>query len=488
MTQEHKTQKKDHSKFFIDFKSIRFKYWLSFIGFATILLLILWLLQIVFLNQFYESMKVREIEKIGYNLTKQYNSKHFKQTVLLTAFTKGIDISIVNEDRYITFPKSDNNVFSQPKSLPREYFNQYFAKLDKKTKPSKIFTQSFLGSDEIQLSYSSILGEKNGKIEYLLMTTPLEPVESTIDILKNQLIIISGLSLALALVLSFFMSNHLAKPLVRMAKSAKKLGDGHFDVEFTKGDYTEADELADTLNHATDELSKTLEMRKDLIANVSHDLKTPLTVIKSYGEMIRDISGDNPELRKEHVNTIIQEADNLTLLVNDLLDLSKVESELSHLQKYPLDLEKLARSVLNRFKMMEQYNGYHFDLEVKGTVVILADESKMRQVLYNFIANAVNYAGLDKQVLIKITETGDQVLCQVIDHGKGIPEDQQKYIWDRYYRVQKNHSRFIVGTGLGLFIVKSILDLHDFNYGVESKVNEGSCFYFKAPVFKDIKK
>ena len=229
-------------------------------------------------------------------------------------------------------------------------------------------------------------------------------------------------------------------------------------------------------------------MRKDLIANVSHDLKTPLTVIKSYGEMIRDISGDNPELRKEHVNTIIQEADNLTLLVNDLLDLSKVESELSHLQKYPLDLEKLARSVLNRFKMMEQYNGYHFDLEVKGAGVILADESKMRQVLYNFIANAVNYAGLDKQVLIKITETGDQVLCQVIDHGKGIPEDQQKYIWDRYYRVQKNHSRFIVGTGLGLFIVKSILDLHDFNYGVESKVNEGSCFYFKAPVFKDIKK
>ena len=458
---------------------------MSFTGFAALLLLILWLLQIVFLNQFYESMKVREIEKIGFNLTKQYKSNHFQQTVLLTAFTKGIDISIVNEDRYIIFPKPEGGLFSQPKSLPREYFNQYFSGLDKKTNPSRIFTQSFLGSDEIQLSYSGILGENNGKVEYLLMTTPLEPVESTIDILKNQLVIISGLSLGLALVLSFFMSKHLAKPLIKMASSAKKLGDGNFDVKFTKGDYTEADELADTLNHATEELSKTLEMRKDLIANVSHDLKTPLTVIKSYGEMIRDISGENPELRKEHIDIIIQEADNLTLLVNDLLDLSKVESELTHLQKYPLDLEKLARSVLHRFEIIDQLKDYHFHLDVKGNVMILADENKMRQVLYNFISNAVNYSGKEKEVFVSIHQEDDQVVCQVIDHGSGIPEDQLKYIWDRYYRVRKNHSRFIVGTGLGLFIVRSILDLHGFDYGVKSKVNQGSSFYFKAPVYKE---
>ena len=468
-------------KVHIDFKSIRFKYWMSFIGFASVLLLILWLLQIVFLSQFYESMKIREIEKIGDGLKQDYGSDHFHQTLLLTSFTKGVDISIVDEDRYITFPKPEAGLFSQPKTIPMDYFKIYFSKLDPKKKPSLVFTQAYQGSDEIQLSYISILGKDEGKLEYLYMTTPLEPVESTVDILKNQLVIISGLSLIVALVVSFFMSNHLAKPLVKMAKSANKLAQGNFDVYFTKGDYTEADELADTLNHATEELSKTLEMRKDLIANVSHDLKTPLTLIKSYGEMIRDISGDNPDLRRDHINTIIQEADNLTVLVNDLLDLSKVESELSHLQVLPVNLETLTWATLDRFKFIEQTRGFHFDLRVEGDPVILADESKIRQVVYNFISNAINYSGASREIQISIKEDKDQVYYGVRDYGEGIPEDQKNYIWDRYYRVKKNHTRGIVGTGLGLFIVQSILKLHGFSYGVESTLGEGSTFYFLAP-------
>ncbi|MFR9296998.1 MAG: histidine kinase dimerization/phospho-acceptor domain-containing protein, partial [Aedoeadaptatus pacaensis] len=170
-----------------------------------------------------------------------------------------------------------------------------------------------------------------GEKYFLAVSTNVDPVDSTVEILKDQLIIVSTISLVLAFILSLYLSSRLARPLSDMAKTARALGQGNYDVQFKEQDYTEMNDLARTLNYATGELTDALEMRKDLIANVRHDFKTPLTVIKSYGEMIRDISGDNKALREKHVETILEETDYLTHFVNDLLDLSRVESGLGQL-------------------------------------------------------------------------------------------------------------------------------------------------------------
>lgn len=467
-------------KGFLDTNSIRFTFWKYFVGFAALILVILWLLQTVFLNQFYETMKIREIDKIGHELMNDFGREDFPTRILITAFTKGIGIRVIDEDGWKVYPDDKSNgLFEQRYRMGSSQFNRYFGNLDER-KRSKIFTEKFQGSENNELIFTGILGVENHHIYYIWISTPLEPVESTVDILKKQLLIVSVMSLALALFLSYFISNRLARPLVKMSKTAKELGEGNMDVEFEQGQYTEIDELAKMLNHATDELAKTIEMRKDLIANVSHDLKTPLTVIKSYGEMIRDISGGNEEMRNRHIDTIINEADTLTNLVNDLLDLSKAESELEDIKMLPFDLELTVEEVLHRFDILSEKEGYEFEVDVRGDATILGDESKIRQVLYNFISNAINYSKDKKKVIIRLISDDERTLCEVRDFGMGIDEDKIDHIWDRYYRVRDNHSRLTVGTGLGLYIVKNILELHNFEYGVRSKKGEGSTFYFIA--------
>lgn len=463
-------------------RSIRYAFWQYFVGFALLILAILWLLQTVFLNSFYKALKTREIERIGEQVFQEYGTEDFGLSVLVTAFTKGVSIQLVNGKGWSVNPSdlSADVLEYQPAFTPAER-RAYFGGLEKPGE-YKVFTGKFLNSGNMRLLYTAFLGEEDNMPIYLVISTPLEPVESAVDVLQNMLVIVSVLALALALILSYFISRRMAKPLVNMSIAARQLAKGNMDVEFAQDSYAEIDDLALTLNRATDEIGKTLEMRKDLIANVSHDLKTPLTVIKSYGEMIRDISGDDKKLRNRHIDTIIQEADTLTHLVNDLLDLSRVESEIEDLRQDPVNLVSLIEGVLQRFSLLQEEHGYSFSLDCPKEAWILGDSPKLEQVIYNFISNAVNYTGEDKRIFIRVKKMKKSYRVEVEDFGPGIREDALEQIWNRYYRASEHHTRVCVGTGLGLSIVKNILELHHFPYGVESKFGEGSTFYFEAPI------
>ena len=158
---------------------------------------------------------------------------------------------------------------------------------------------------------------------YLLINTPLKPVSSTVSIIRRQLIIITILLVLIALFLSMIVADRLAKPIVRVTKEAEQLAHGRYDIQFDGTGYDEAERLAETLTYASHEINRVDAMQRDLIANASHDLRTPLTMLKAYAEMIRDLSGDNPVKRAEHLQVIIEETDRLTAFVNDILDLSK---------------------------------------------------------------------------------------------------------------------------------------------------------------------
>ncbi|MDO4940775.1 MAG: HAMP domain-containing sensor histidine kinase [Erysipelotrichaceae bacterium] len=313
---------------------------------------------------------------------------------------------------------------------------------------------------------------------YLLINTPLEPIESYVSFILNQYLYVAIIAVIIALVLAFFLSRRISKPIVDMKQEANKLAQGNYDASFKTNSYSEINELASTLDDATDKLSKINDLRKDLLANVSHDIKTPLTMIKAYAEMIKDISGDDPVKRNEHLDVIIKETDYLNKLVTDMSELSKLQSGSIVLTKANFDLKQCVLDVVELLsKLIEEKNiTLNSDLV---DVVIYADEIKMSQVVYNFISNAIKHSDDNGLIEIKMLDDENKIRLEVRDYGEGIKEDALPYIWDRYYKVDKNFNRNVNSTGLGLAIAKAILEAHNARYGVESKYGEGSMFFFE---------
>ena len=264
-----------------------------------------------------------------------------------------------------------------------------------------------------------------------------------------------------------------------MNENAKKLGKGDYDITFEQCGYEELDELADTLNNATQSLEKTDEIRRELIANVSHDLKTPLTMIKAYSEMIRDLSGENKQKREEHLKVIIDETDRLTRLVNDMMDLSKIESGIVTISKEVFNFSELASSLIDRIKLSNMETKHNIDYNIPKDLYVYADKTKIEQVLYNLIVNAIKHSGEGvRNIKVNVTTTQKRVKVEVIDDGVGISEENLKHIWDRYYRASESFTRNVQGSGLGLSIVKNILIKHSSDFGVLSEVGKGSNFWF----------
>lgn len=315
---------------------------------------------------------------------------------------------------------------------------------------------------------------------YIFLFTSLEDIGTTTSLIKNQLIYVTLLAILFSIIIALFLSRRIAKPISDMTKKAEKLAEGNYNVQFTTTGIKEIDELANTLNYLEQEVSKTDEYRRDLMANVSHDLKTPLTMIKAYAEMIRDITLDNKEKTKENLNVIIDETDRLNILVNDILELSKLQNNQDNLNIEKFDIVELINDILKRYQIIKETENYNLVLESPSSIIVKADKKRISQVIYNLINNAINYTGDDLTVTIRITENAKDCKIEIIDTGKGIDEKDLTNIWNRYYKKEKNHKRNVVGTGLGLSIVKNILEQHHFKYGVNSIKDKGTTFYFQV--------
>ncbi|MBQ6998594.1 MAG: HAMP domain-containing histidine kinase [Clostridia bacterium] len=414
-------------------------------------------------------MKIHQTKKIGENILENYNSENIEEYINEQSFQFGVRIIIVNSDG--TIAVGEDRFFGQrhARNIPPMHIHINEDKLGK----------AFIDDNNFMRMKAVSYTEKIPGVakQYLYITAPLEPIDATTQVLQNQLVIASLISLMMAFVLAYFMSKKLSKPISDITKSAKSLGMGDYNVRFNQGYYKEIDELADTLNNAADALSKTDELRRDLMANVSHDLRTPLTIIKSYAEMIRDLSGKDDQKRTIHTNVIVDEADRLSLLVNDILDLSKLESGASGLELKKFDLSEVVNATVAAFKSFEN-DGYVFLVDCCDNAVVCGDFQKIKSVVYNLIANAVNYTGDDKRVYITLQNEVGKIRFSVRDTGNGITQDELPKVWQRYYRASNTHKRASVGTGIGLSIVRTVLKAHKAEFGVDSKVGEGSTFWF----------
>ena len=435
------------------------------------------LLEVVFLEKFYYYFKIQETQSLATELLNAYGSESFEETMRSVSFRNQICISVIDSRNYVLY---QSDVMGN-RCLLHGWHN-YLFDIQQEIKESEngmICVDVF--DEQINMKtlvLGSVIGDASNPDGYMMFNTALEPVGTTVHLLKRLLLMIALLLLCVGFIIALIVANRLSVPIVQITESAKRMAHGHYDTEFKGGGYKEVDELAQTLTYAEHEISKVDTMQRDLIANVSHDLRTPLTMLKAYAEMIRDLSGDNPVKRNAHLQVIIEETDRLTMLVNDILDLSKLENGSQKLEPSTFDVTAWMTEICSRYKGVSEQMGYHLSFTPDESREITCDAGKMERVVCNLINNAINYTGDDKQVFVRQVNTPTGVRIEVRDTGAGIEEDKIKKIFDKYYR-SENHKREVVGTGLGLSIVKAILKLHNYGYGVRSKLGEGSVFWFE---------
>jgi len=494
----------------VDPGSLKIRLWGYFGLFAVILVIILWILQVVFFNYYYENMKARETQQIVAEIESMFQREESLSSIrsYITSIYResGIFIQVeqeggvplvipfVNFEVTTTVTDADGNIIEEiPAHRPGTFYpTVYRAALDNlKDQLIESGTNSIIkqtvepDTNRKTLEYAVFLESPDympydGGRLILYMFSPLYPQESTSQILTDQLGYVTIIAVLLSIALGFYLSRMITKPLTEIAGRAEDLAAGNYDIDFPVSHYSEIMRLSDTLSIAASELAETRNMQRDIIANVSHDLRTPLTMIRSYAEMIGDLSGDDPEKRAEHLQVILEEADRLSAMIAEFLDISKLQTGELPLNRTAFSLKELIQATTGAYQAYIEHDGYTLTFTYSGEGVVRADEARIKQVLDNLISNALKYGGKDKTVKISMFERNEYVHVEVTDHGIGIHKRDLKRVWDRYYQTSAHHSRSD-STGLGLSIVKEILVLHGAKFGVESAVRRGSTFWFEIP-------
>jgi len=451
---------------------------------------LIWFFQIIFLEDFYKSTKKAELEKyvmmIERNVSTKKADEFWEERYELLGgeeYIKDytIDIYVAEKDmfdeNYVKLSLLDD---TRPLILKNSW--EYLIHLETRDR----FFERALGNggkySEIveNLIISTKIVKTTDDFEIVMyISAELFPVTATVNTIKRELAVITSMMIIIAFVLSYFISRRLAEPIERINSQTKLIAMGKYDVTFHADEFEEIKELSDTLNHMTKELSKVEKLRKDLIANVSHDLKTPLTLISGYAEAMRDLPGEN---NFENAQVIIDEAGRLSLLVTDMLDLSKFETGNGTLNINKFNLTGSMKEVNARFSELVKKDGYTITFNHGEEVYVNADEVRIQQVFYNLMTNAINYTGKDKTIVINQIVENDYVRIEVIDTGRGITKENLDKIWERYYSTDEFHERGVTGTGIGLSIVRSIIESHSGKYGVVSEPDKGSKFWFALKV------
>lgn len=500
--------------------SIKWKIFVYLLSFTVAIIAILWLFQIVYLNTFYKIIKRHELNTVANAVEKYMEDDNFADIINDISKKYDVCINVVNssyistysaeakpncvihnisKEKYyeyyslakdkggtttIDIDERNNDELVKPNDLKKDDLNNLF-EIDMPPEESDRNNNYFHNESrykmfEFRTNSESVVYIKivtiDNEEQLLLINSLITPVDATVSTLRIQLTCITVITLLLALFIAWLISKRVSKSIIKVSNSANEFAKGDLTVHFDSRDYREIAELTDTLNYAVGEISKTENFRRELIANVSHDLRTPLTMIIAYSEVMRDLPDENTP---ENVQVVIDEAKRLTELVNDMLDISKLQAGVMTLSKEVYNLTDSIIEVLERYSKLKAQDGYNITLEYTEKVEINADRQKMHQVIYNLINNAINYTGDEKEVKVKQIVKGQIVRIEIIDYGMGIEKDKLPYIWDRYYKIDKTHKRAISGTGLGLSIVRNILELHGAKYGVNSIQGKGSTFWFE---------
>ena len=456
--------------------SLKWKIGRYLIVFAASILALVWLFQIVLLQPMYENYKTENVKRVSSQIVSALDSDNLNEVIYSVSEQNDMCVRIFNSESDVTVGnlgcalyRMDSESIVYQVGMAQSNNNSYMYKSSSyNTMNDGKFTN---------IIYTKIVSGEAGQ-SVVMVYAGVSPVNATTQTLSLQLLYISIIIVLAVVFLTLLINRRIAKPLTLINNAAKTLPQGKYETVKSSSQYEEASELDATLSEAATGIRKADKAKRDLIANVSHDLRTPLTMIGGYGEMMRDLPNEKTDA---NIQVIINESKRLTNLVNDLLDLSKMQENRIEIQPTVFNMTELIEAEMKKYEVYKIQEGFEFDINCEKDLLVKADERRMEQVIHNFLTNAINYSGSSRKIVVRAYGKDKSVHVSIQDFGEGIDSNDIGNIWDRYYKIDKQHVRVSNGSGIGLSIVKQILELHHAKYGVESEKGTGSTFWFELP-------
>lgn len=338
----------------------------------------------------------------------------------------------------------------------------------------------------------------NGTI--YIMSTPLESIKESVEISNHFLMYVGLAAIAVSAVLLYFITKKMTDPIQKLSILSEQLSNLDFEARYEDTPHTTqelsclgqsmnvlSNKLKDTiaeLKTANNELQKDIqekiqvdEMRKDFIANVSHELKTPIALIQGYAEGLTEGMAEEKESRDYYCNVIMDEAGKMNKMVKQLLTLTALEFGNEQLSMERFNLTELIGGVISASGILLEQNEIEVEFDSNKAIYVWADEFKIEEVITNYLSNAIHHAGGEKKIVVKMLYQGDRVKVSVFNTGNPIPEESVQNLWTKFYKVDKARTRAYGGSGIGLSIVKAIMEMHHQSYGVTNWDN-GVEFWF----------
>ena len=452
---------------------------------------IVFLFQIVLLQPMYEANKIKSIETVGSFVEKFIEDERLDEfvdymqsqsdtciMVYQSSSSGGMQGSIGNRGCMISSITNSERAKFVTKAIGSKN-HSYLARVTNNS--SDFGVDGDQGDNFDTIVYTKIVNAADYS-SIIMVSGNITPLNATTETLASQMRYIALFMIVAVAILTLLMYRHIAKPIIGITSNAKQLPQGKYTIDPKTNRYKEAADLNNTLVQAANDIQKADKAKRDLISNVSHDLRTPLTMIGGYGEMMIDLPEEKTD---ENIQVIVDETKRLNALVNDLLDMSRLQDGRIVLHKEVFDISALLKTQLQKYDVYRMQEGYTIESELLDTIYVNADKKRIEQVINNFLNNAVNYGGEAKHIIVREIKKENTVRIEVQDFGEGIDSKDLDNIWDRYYKVDKEHVRVANGSGIGLNIVKQLLELHGVPYGVKSSKGKGLTFYFEMPIEKE---
>ncbi|MCI9169238.1 MAG: HAMP domain-containing protein [Dorea sp.] len=363
-------------------------------------------------------------------------------------------------------------------------------------------------TDEYQLTRSRSPWNKEEYIEMwgefadgsiFLIRSPIESIRESASLSNQFLVIIGCFMILICTVLIWYFSKRLTDPILELAALSERMADLDFEARYTSGGKNEIGNLGANFNRMSAKLESTIselksannslmkdieqkekleQMRNDFLGNVSHELKTPIALIQGYAEGLKEGISDDPESREFYCDVIMDEASKMNQMVKNLLALNQLEFGDEEIEFERFDLTAVVRGILQSMEILAQQDDIRVIFRQQEPVYVWADEFKVEQVVRNYVSNAFHHAGLERVIEVKIKIQDEKARITVFNTGTPIPEEDVAHIWDKFYKVDKAHTREYGGNGIGLSIVKAIMESFHQKYGVNNYDN-GVEFWFE---------
>jgi signal transduction histidine kinase len=318
----------------------------------------------------------------------------------------------------------------------------------------------------------------------IFVLAPISDLDSSVNKFQNVLLLAGIGSLLIASGITLIVSKKLASPLLEMENATREISKGNLDTRVTVHSNDEIGLLAKAINELSEEIKRYRDYRREFFANISHELKTPITYLKGYAKVLKNGQFQSQQEQEQYLEIIEAEADRLSSLVNDLFELSKLEEGKIRLEFQEVDLSEVIENVLVRASVNAQEKGLLMFFHKNEVVpAIMGDGLRLEQVLTNLIENAIRYTERGS-VEIDLSHNKNDVIVTILDTGIGISTEELPFIFERFYRVEKSRSRHHGGTGLGLSIAKQLVNLHEGTISVKSELGKGTVFKIAFPIYR----